>query len=334
MNCDLHEENSFDWLCSPETLDSWASFRSEPLSPNKRAYGTWPTPAFRPITPIHEFPLNTMTSGVALINQRDLLYDSDTLLVKRRRREATEPREITNSPSPLFFEEVFSTSSSYRGQLLIDEERYSPDITEFKSDHSSSLDKFEQSVESLDSASYSSPDEANDEDLERSASPMKKNKSKHRSSKHRTNDRDFTLSEVRSQQRGGSNESSSRKIARTKSKKREESSSSTLSSTSPPRSSHAKQNFNLRIEVEKTIIRLQLKHSAPVNVGRLWGNFNKRSFRFSFDEVLQELIETARYEVVNHNGKCIHCVDDESIRNFQAEEAKILPDAKRKAARV
>jgi hypothetical protein len=76
MNCDLHEENSFDWLCSPDTLDSWASFRSEPLSPNKRAYGTWPTPAFRPITPIHEFPLNALTSGVSLINQRDLLYDS------------------------------------------------------------------------------------------------------------------------------------------------------------------------------------------------------------------------------------------------------------------
>ncbi len=230
---------------------------------------------------------------------------------------------------------MFSTSS-YRGQLLIDEERYSPDVTEFKSDHSSSFDKFEQSAESLDSESYSSPDEANDEDLERSASPMKKkNKPKHRSSKHRSNDRDFTLSEVRSQQRGGSNDSSIKKIARTKSKKREESSCSTLSSTSPPKSSsHTKQNFNLRIEVEKTIIRLQLKHSAPVNVGRLWGNFNKRSFRFSFDEVLQELIETARYEVVNHNGKCIHCVDDESIRDFQVEEAKMLPDAKRKAARV
>jgi hypothetical protein len=46
----------------------------------------------------------------------------------------------------------------------------------------------------------------------------------------------------------------------------------------------------LDLEIEKAIVRLQAKASEPVNVGRLWGNFNKRTTRANFDGVLEKLV--------------------------------------------
>lgn len=52
-----------------------------------------------------------------------------------------------------------------------------------------------------------------------------------------------------------------------------------------------------RTQIETAIVRLQLKYDHPVNVGRLWGNFNKRMPRSDFDRVLAALVAGGYYPI-------------------------------------
>jgi len=80
-------------------------------------------------------------------------------------------------------------------------------------------------------------------------------------------------------------------------------------------------DFDLRQEVEKTILRLQTKCGGQaVNVGRLWGNFNKRSIRSQFDAVLAEItVSGGDYELVSAGGRCIKCNNKEIVAEYAAK---------------
>lgn len=56
-----------------------------------------------------------------------------------------------------------------------------------------------------------------------------------------------------------------------------------------PRPRAALTGASLQQELGRHVQRLQRKDGQPVNLGRLWGNFNKRCSRHCFDQAVQEM---------------------------------------------